>query len=206
MLCEYFNERDPAATAAQIETLELLVPALTRKGLRAGLLTCRGESREILGDTAAAMTDYDQAVSHASAANDEEMLARSLYSRGFLYSLQGEYAQGLADLRRCESLPKIGQPLQAQTALDGIASTYDRMGDVEQARQIYAKSLQILRSEGLIREQVIAEHNVGRAFERMGNWPAARRSFEATLRLARGLNYSRAEATRCAAWQRPMSP
>jgi diguanylate cyclase (GGDEF)-like protein len=195
ILCEYFNERDPAATAAQIEALELLVPALTRKGLRAGLLTCRGESREILGDTVAAMTDYDQAVSHASAANDDEMLARALYSRGFLYSLQGEYAQGLADLRRCESIyTRIGQPLEAQTALDGIASTYDRMGDVEQARQIYAKSLQILRSEGLVREQVIAEHNVGRAFERMGNWTAARRSFEATLRLARGLDYSRAEA------------
>ncbi|MEY2854694.1 MAG: hypothetical protein RL030_1826 [Pseudomonadota bacterium] len=195
VLCEYYTERDPPMTVAQIEALEALAPGLTRKGLRAGLLICRGESREILGDATAAMTDYDQAVSNAGSANDDEMLARALYSRGFLHSLQGEYAQGLADLRRSESLyTKISQPLEAQTALDGIASTYNRMGDTEQARQIYEKSLLVLRNEGLIRDQVITEHNIGRASERLGEWPAARRSFEAALRLSRGLNYARGEA------------
>jgi diguanylate cyclase (GGDEF)-like protein len=195
VLCEFYIERDPQVAATQVAAAEALVPRLNRKGLRAGMLTCRGESREILGDTTAAMTDYDQAVSSATSANDEEMLARALYARGFLHSLQGEYAQGLADLRRSESTyTKIGQPLEAQSALDGIASAYNRMGDVEQARQIYEKSLQVLRNEGLLRDQVIAEHNIGRASERLGEWPAARRSFESALRLSRGLNYARGEA------------
>ncbi|MDR2216400.1 MAG: diguanylate cyclase, partial [Nevskiaceae bacterium] len=195
VLCEYYTERDPQAADAQITSLEALLTRITRDGLRAGLYVCRGESKQMLGDTAAAMTDYDQAVSAATSASDEEMLARALFSRGFLHGAQGEYAQSLADLRRAENLyTSLNELQEAQTVLDGIAVTYNRMGDTEQARQIYQRSLQILRSEGLLREQVVVEHNVGRASERLGDWPAAQASFENALRLSRGLSYARGEA------------
>jgi diguanylate cyclase (GGDEF)-like protein len=195
VLCEYYTERDPQATAEQIAALEALASQTQRKGLRAGLFVCRGESRQLLGQTAMAMIDYDQAVSSATSANDEEMLARALFSRGFLRGLQGEYADSLTDLRRAESLyTKLAKPLETQTVLDGIASMYSRMGDTEQARQIYEKSLQILRAEGLVREQVIVEHNIGRASERLGDWPTARRAFDSALRLSRNLGYVRGEA------------
>ena len=194
-LCDYYVERDAAATQVQIEAMQGLLPGLKRRGLRAGLLTCRGELREIQGAATEALTLYDQSVSTATSLNDDEMLAEALFSRGFLYSLQGEYAQSLADLRRSEALfTKIGQPLSAQTTRNGIASAYNRMGDFQQARAIYESSLQAQRSQGLLRDQVITEHNMGRASERMGDWVAARRSFETALRLSQAMNYSRGEA------------
>ena len=100
LLCEYYGERDMAALDQQVAAMQLLQDKLKRPGLRAGLQTCRGEGLEMQGQNADALALYDQAVSTATAQKDDEMLAGALFSRGFMHSLQGNFAQGLADLRR----------------------------------------------------------------------------------------------------------
>ena len=195
VLCEVFAERDPQAHQQQVETLQALQPRLSRTGLRAGLLTCRGERHEMLGDSASALTLYDQAVSAATSSPDDEMLAGALFSRGFIHSLQGNYAQGLADLRRSQALfDRQGLPLHALNSMNGIATAYNRMGDTKQALEIYTRALQTQRTTGLRRDQTVTEYNIGRVAERTGNWALAKQHYEAAYALGRELAYPRGEA------------
>src|SRR5258708_32687789 len=66
LLCDYYSERDGSAARQQIDTANALLPQAQRKGLRAGVLTCRGETQETAGDNAHAMTDFDEAAAGAA--------------------------------------------------------------------------------------------------------------------------------------------
>jgi diguanylate cyclase (GGDEF)-like protein len=195
ILCEYFAERDSVAAVQQITAMQRLLGSINRVGLRAGLLTCRGEEREAVGANADALALYEQAVSAGTSSNDDEMLAGALHSRGFLHSLQGNYALGLADLRKAQQLyDKVAMPLHAMTSLNAIATTYSRMGDYAQSQSLYKRGLQMQREAGLTRDQIITEHNIGRVSERLGAWDEARRAYESSLTLSRSLGYGRGEA------------
>jgi diguanylate cyclase (GGDEF)-like protein len=195
VLCEFFAERDAGATSAQIAEIEALLPAATRKGLASGLLACRGEQLETLGNTQQAGLLYDRAVGTAEAAEDTEMLASALYSRGYLQGMKGDFAQSLGDLRRSQSLyESLGRPQHAMTVLNATAITYNRMGDHLQALQIYDRALDLQRAAGLTREQIVTTHNIGRAAEALKEWRRARDAFETALSLSRELRYERGEA------------
>ncbi|MGC4030071.1 MAG: diguanylate cyclase [Steroidobacteraceae bacterium] len=195
LLCEYYSERDLAALEQQVGMMQGLQARLRRQGLRAGLLTCRGEGHEMQAENAEALALYDQAVSTATSAQDDEMLAGALFARGFMHDMQGSYAQGLADLRRAQELyEKTGLSLHALNALNGIATAYNRMGDSTQAYEIYSRALQKQRAAGLLRDTVVTEHNMGRVSERIGNWRQARQSFESAYRTSREIDYARGQA------------
>jgi len=91
ILCDYQAERDTRAALEQIEAATALLPQAQRKGIQAGLLDCRGEIFETAGDNTRARGLYEQAVAVATSTHDEEMLAQSLFSRGYLLGLQGEF-------------------------------------------------------------------------------------------------------------------
>lgn len=195
ILCEFHAERDRPATEAQITAIETLMPRARRPGLRAGLLNCRGELLETLGDNTQAASLYAQAVNAAESARDQEMLAAALYSRGYLLGLQGDYAGGLADLRRAQALyDGLKMSLHALTVLDSIAITYNRMGDYNQAQNIFTRALDAQRKAGMRREQVVTEHNLGRVAENLGQWNRARTAFESSLAGSREIRYTRGEA------------
>jgi len=195
LLCSYLSERDRAAAEREVAAATPLLPKLRRSGLRAGLLGCQGEILEYAGDNQQAMSYYQQAVSAAEAASDSEMLAGALFQRGYLLGLQGEYAAGLIDLRRAQSLyERLELAHQAASSLNAIAIVYNRMGDHSQARQYYQQTLQIQKAAGLLREQAVTSHNLGRANENLGDWDEARQAFEASLALSREINYRRGEA------------
>src|SRR5258708_8563590 len=95
LLCDYYSERDGSAAREQIDAANALLAQAQRKGLRAGVLTCRGETQETTGDNAHAMTDFDEAVAVATRVNDHQRLAEALFSRGYLPGLPGGYAAGM---------------------------------------------------------------------------------------------------------------
>jgi diguanylate cyclase (GGDEF)-like protein len=195
VLCEYQAERNQAATEEQIDAIEARLPAASRAGLRAGLLTCRGELQETLGNNTLARSLYEQAASAAQSLRDDEMLAGALFSRGYLLGLQGDYGRALADLRQAQALyDKLAMPLHALTTLNSIAITYNRMGDYAQARDIYTRSLTRQRAAGMRREQVVTLHNLGRVAENLREWDQARNAFENSRALAREIGYQRGEA------------
>lgn len=195
VLCSYYAERDVRAAEAQIATMQSLQSRLTRAGLRAGVLTCRGEVQERQGANEEAIALYDQAVSSAQSSRDDEMLASALYSRGYLRGLQGRYAEALEDLRQSQRLfEKLGMATHAMTIVSSIATTYTRMGDHTQALAIYREALQRERAAGMRREQAVTEHNIGRVLEKQGKWDEAARAFESSLQLSRELQYPRGEA------------
>src|SRR5690606_6805077 len=142
LLCDYYSERDTAAARAQIAAAMPLLASARRPGLRAGLLTCEGEIYEAGGENAQARSHYEHAVAVATDTRDDEMLAGALFSRGYLLGLQGDFATGLADLRRSQSLyEQLKMPHHALTALNAIAILYNRMGDYEQAEYMYRRAL-----------------------------------------------------------------
>jgi len=195
LLCDYHSERDRAAAERHAREARLLLAQARRPGLRAGLLGCEGEIHENAGDNTQAIALYEQAVTAAETARDDEMLAGALYQRGYLRGVQGEFAHGLVDLRRSLSLyERLAMTQHMDTTLNGIAILYNRMGDHAQARRYYEASLKAQRAAGLLREQAVTLHNLGRAHESMADWDAAKRSFEAQLALSRELGYPRGEA------------
>ena len=127
------------------------------------------------GDNTRAMALYNEAVSVAASAHDDEMLALSLYARGYLLGVMGDYATALIELRRADALfEKLKKPLHALSTLSSIATLYNRMGDYVQARHIYTRALAAQRQADLKREQVVTLHNLGRVNENLRDWDAAK--------------------------------
>jgi diguanylate cyclase (GGDEF)-like protein len=195
LLCDHLSERDQPAAERQVARARELLTKATRLGLRAGVLTCEGTIRETAGDNAQARTLYERAVQVATDTFDDEMLAAALFSRGYLRGLQGQYAAGLADLKRAQAVfEKIDLPDHALTALNAIAILYNRMGDYAQAIHIYEGALKAQRDAGMRREQAVTLHNLGRAHENLLEWDAAESAFRESLVISRELGYPRGEA------------
>ncbi len=195
ILCDYHSERDKATAEREISQATALMPLAKRQGLRAGLLTCEGDVNETAGDNVRAKSLYEQAVAVATGAHDNEMLAGALFSRGYLMGVQGDYAPGLADLRRAQSLyEKESMPLHAVTVLNAIAILYNRMGDNQQAVHIYTRALKAQRESGLRREVAVTLYNLGRAHENLKEWEFARRAFTESRDINREIGYPRGEA------------
>jgi diguanylate cyclase (GGDEF)-like protein len=195
LLCDYQAERDTKAAEREIEAGTALLPQAHRKGLRAGLLDCRGQMYETAGNNAKARALYEQAVTVAAETHDDEMLAQSLFSRGYLLGLEGEYAAGLSDLKRAQALfEKLNKPVHSLTVLNSIATQYNRMGDYSQSVYIYSRALKAQREAGMQREEAVTLHNLGRAYENLHDWEDSRKSFAESLAVSRQLGYPRGEA------------
>ena len=195
LLCDYNSERDLSAAEDQAQRVLALLPQSHDPGLRAGALTCQGETRETAGDNAQALLLFTQAVNVAGAAQNDEKLAAALYSRGYLLGIQGSYAAGLVDLRRSQVLyERLGRQYDALTCRDSIATLYSRMGDNAEAAHLYAEVLRMQRAAGMLREQAVTLHNLARTYEDSRQWNLAQHTFAQALELAQGLKYSRVEA------------
>jgi diguanylate cyclase (GGDEF)-like protein len=195
LLCEHLSERDQQAAEQEVARARNLLMKASRPGLRAGVLTCEGTISETAGDNAQARTQYEQAVQVATEASDNEMLAGALFSLGYLRGLQGQYAAGLADLKRSAAVfDDLNLPDHALTALNGIAILYNRMGDYAQALHIYRGALKAQRDANMRREQAVTLHNIGRAHENLLEWDAAQKAFQESFDISRELSYARGEA------------
>jgi diguanylate cyclase (GGDEF)-like protein len=195
LLCDYYSERDRIAAEEEIKRSIALLPRASRPGLRAGLLTCQGDLNETAGDSVQAKALYDTAVAVGTDAQDDEMLAGALFSRGYLMGVQGQYSTGLVDLRRAQSLfEKANMPQHAVTVLNSIAILYNRMGDNAEAVHIYTRALKAQRESGLKREIAVTLYNLGRAHEALQEWEFAKQAYTESYDLQHELGYARGEA------------
>lgn len=195
LLCDYAAERDPLRARLEFRLMQARVDSLQRTGLRAGVIACEGELLEYAGDNAQALARYQHAVSVAETAHDEEMLAQTLYLRGYLRGVHGEFADGLSDLRRAYSLfENVRLNDHALTTLNSLAILYSRMGDYAQARQFYERLLQEKGKSGMQRELAVTHYNLGRVHEHMHNWAAAQQAYVRSLAFSREIGYARGEA------------
>jgi len=195
ILCDYYGERDYAAAARQLEFAIAVLPQAQRPGLRAGVLTCQADITEAAGDIVRAAAFLEQAVQIATDTKDDEMLADALYSRGALVGVQGNFANGLADLRRAQMLyDRLNMPSHALTVHNNIAILYSRMGDYSKALEIHTITVKSQRKAGMRRDLAITLHNIGRTNEHLENWDAASRAFSESLSISRELHYARGEA------------
>jgi diguanylate cyclase (GGDEF)-like protein len=195
VLCDYQAERDRNAAQKHLAAARVLLPRASQPQLAAQLLGCEGDLSELAGDSTRAMALYEESVAAAQAAHDDEVLANALFQRGYLRGVRGDLATGLSDLRRAIDIyERAHLPQQASNTLNAVATLYDRMGDHVQARRYFEETLKVQRGAGLLREQAVTYHNLGRALENLGDWPGARASFESVLALSKQIAYPRAEA------------
>jgi diguanylate cyclase (GGDEF)-like protein len=195
LLCDYNSERDLSAAQDQAQHALALLPQSRDPGLRAGVLTCQGETKETAGDNVQALQLFVQAVDVATGAHNDEKLAAALYSRGYLLGIQGEYATGLVDLRRAQLLyDHLGRQYDALSCRDGIATLYSRMGDNTEAAHLYAEVLRMQKQAGMVREQAVTLHNLARTYEDSRQWDLAQPAFTQALELSQRLKYPRVEA------------
>jgi diguanylate cyclase (GGDEF)-like protein len=195
LLCDYDSERDLRAAEEQAQQALALLPRVHDAGLRAGVLTCQGETRETAGDNAQALRLFTLAVNAATGAHNNSKLAAALDSRGYLLGIQGEYAGGLVDLRRAQGLyDRLGRRSDALACRDSIATLYSRMGDNVEATRLYVEVLRMQRQTGMVREQAVTLHNLARSYENTHQWDRAETGFNQALDLAQRLHYPRVEA------------
>jgi len=188
VLCEHYAEREHSTAQALLARAGMLLPRARRGGLRAGMLSCEGEINEAAGDNAKALAAYERAVSVAEAESDDEMLANAVYLRGWLRGVLGDYALGLFDLRRALALyEKLDLSEHARTAVNGIATIYNRMGDYAQAQHYYEQTLKAQLASGTQREAIVTLYNIGRTRENLQQWDGARADFANALEMSRKL-------------------
>lgn len=194
-LCDYYSERDLERARDMLARATAQLPLARRGGLRAGVHSCEGEIHEAAGDTMRALSTFELAVSAAEAAGDEEMLANALYLRGWLRGVQGDFALGLLDLRRSVTLYEKGDfPEHSRTAVNGIATIYNRMGDYAQAQQYFEQAAKAQLAAGMQREAMVTLYNLGRTREHLGQWDDAQATYLQAMGLARAIGYARGEA------------
>jgi diguanylate cyclase (GGDEF)-like protein len=192
LLCDYHSERDRASAERHVAEARALVPQLRRQGLAAGVLGCEGTLHEGAGDNVRALALYEEAVALAERAQDDEMHADGLFNRGHLRGVRGEFASGLADLKRARAMfERLQMPFHTLTVENTIAILYNRMGDHVQARHHYAAALKAQAAAGLQREQAVTQYNLGRSLENLREWDAAQQAFDQVLKLSRELSYPR---------------
>jgi diguanylate cyclase (GGDEF)-like protein len=196
LLCDYYSERDRHMAEQQLEQARALLPNVKRQGLHASVANYEGEIYETAGDNARASVFYEQAVSLATDSKDNEMLAKALYSRGYILGLQGQYAAGLKDLQRSQTLfEDLKMPASyALNVLNSIALLYNRLGDYAQAVHIYQQALKMQRAGGMRREEAVTLHNLARANENLQQWDAAKDGYAAAYAICQDLHYSRGAA------------
>jgi diguanylate cyclase (GGDEF)-like protein len=68
------------------------------------------------------------------------------------------------------------------------------MGDAEQARHYYERTLKEQLDDGARREAAVTLYNIGRSDERLARWDAAAASFARALAMAQDLDYPRGRA------------
>jgi diguanylate cyclase (GGDEF)-like protein len=68
------------------------------------------------------------------------------------------------------------------------------MGDYSQARHMYSQAIKAQHAAGLVREEAVTLHNLGRANENLKDWEAARKAFQESLQLNRQIKYGRGES------------
>jgi diguanylate cyclase (GGDEF)-like protein len=159
------------------------------------VLTCQGDITEADGDIAKAGEFLNQAVQIAKTAKDDEMLANALYSRGALVGIQGNFANGLADLQEAQGLfERLHMPQHALTVHNNIAILYSRMGDYSKALEIYVMTLKGQRKAGMRRDTALTLHNIGRTNEHLAQWDKALQAFNESLAISRDLQYARGQA------------
>ncbi|HEY4067539.1 MAG TPA: diguanylate cyclase, partial [Burkholderiaceae bacterium] len=195
LLCDYDTERDRTLAKVHLDAARQLLPQATDPALAALLLGCEGALSELGGDSQHALALFDQAVSIAEGAHQQETLANALFERGYVHGVLGQLTDGLADLHRSIDIYiRIGLPQQAANGLNAVGVVYDRMGDRTQALRYFEDTLKVQQGAGLLREQAVTQHNLGRTLQNLGDQPGARAAFTAALALSNQISFPRGEA------------
>jgi diguanylate cyclase (GGDEF)-like protein len=163
----------------------------------ARFLRCEGYAREQLGETAAALARYSEAVAAAQLSGDEAVLAGALVARGELRHFNGEYGDAIADLTQAYELnEQAGTPGSLSYSLNAIANLYAdaNVGEYDKAIAYYQQNYEHHRKAGRRGEMATALFNIGSTQERKGDFAAALLQYQRALELDSALGNAEGRA------------
>lgn len=141
----------------------------------AGLLTCRGFHRQLLGNMDEALADYEQALQIARELGDKVQEAGILNYRGDMLAYQGKLAAGLQSLMMAHgSYEALGLSSKAREVLANIANTYRRMGLYERAEGYFKELAQAYNDEDEVEHHIDILAQQGLLYSEMGQYKRAR--------------------------------
>lgn len=179
--CTTLSAADPAA-AIKLADAELARQPEARSVAR--LKLCRGHALLISGKRAQAMEAFQLAVADAERLQDTGLLANALTLRGEQRSVNGQYGDAIADLKRGYELhTQLGDVANQNYSLNAIANLYadSNVKDYEQALQYFRKLLAAHQASGALQDQATAHYNLASTLEKMDRLEAAQAQFEQAL-------------------------
>ena len=124
-----------------------------------------------LGDHAAAVAPYEEAVCLANAAGASNEAAASLYGLGWIYDKFGDTAKSLQFYQAA-----LGQPVSSRLEskiLTAMGSLYLRLGESTRALELFLSALDLERSNGDRNDEAVTLWNLCVYYRMHGEWQRA---------------------------------
>ena len=142
---------DPAPAVRWLDHALGLFERLEKPGQKTRVLLLRAGAFQSLGQLRRAHSDLQRAIEWAERHDDRRREAKARNNLAVLHLQRGDYAKALANYRRAADLwRELASPSESQ-ALNGLADTYIRLGEMEKARNHLTDALTITSTRHLFR-------------------------------------------------------
>jgi DNA-binding SARP family transcriptional activator len=152
---------------------------------RPALLTCGADVKAELGDFAAAVALYEQAIVRLERVDDRHLMIDALRRLAGLHERRGHYERAAVALDQAAALLPEGEPLLAISLQNQLATVRLYGGQPEEALSLLADVVERCRTLGHKDREAVALHNLGEAWQLLGRIQPAVDAYRASLALKR---------------------
>lgn len=141
-----------------------------------------GRTHKLLGDTAAAVAAYSDAVAAAEAAQAPELVAQALRNVADVHRLRGEHDLAASELERAQRLwQALHMPEQALTCLNSRGVILRAQGQYAEATRCFQQAVRRAKAMGNLHAAANAMNNLGLSLTNQGQYGAALKTFREAL-------------------------
>ena len=186
----------------KFQTANRLYAALGEKNGLAKSLVGMGFASDALGEKAAAIAFYEQALPLFRELQNKYWEARTLNNIGGIYDDLGENERALEYLFKALPLRKSALDLNGEAVtLNFIGAAFSKLGENERALDYYNRALSVRNSASIADDRhnrngkAIILNNIGRTYDELGDEEKAVEFYNRALPIRRGIGDRSGEAT-----------
>jgi CHAT domain-containing protein/tetratricopeptide (TPR) repeat protein len=181
-LADYNRTRDFQTAIAQYQSAAALRRQLNDAPAEGHTLVDLGNAYRRASDGVRAQAAYRQALALFRAAGDRTGESRALYNIGFTLASTGEYREAVGYYEQALAIQSAtgDEPREAST-LNALGGAYDRLSEYDKALDFFQRAAQINRDLGNRVGEGLILNNVSALNATLGNWQAAKESYEVAL-------------------------
>jgi tetratricopeptide (TPR) repeat protein len=146
------------------------------------------------GDAPTALSAAEEAVTHARASGDGELLAMARARQAFTQVIAGRFADAEASLAEAEHVARAASPTVRAFVSEFRGLLGNALGDVGMQVEAYREAVRQYEAVGDLRRAAGAENNVADAYNRVGAYADAESALRATVEKCRRVGNHLVEA------------